>query len=109
LHETTNTLVNVYGPNTDDPQFFSQMFCKLNDFSVNNAIIGGDFNAVLNNSLDKLNGPPHKNTNSRVEILNYMKILNSIDVYSDLHPSVKQFTRYQNNPVIASRLDFFNL
>jgi len=48
-------------------------FANLMIFLLKNAITGRDFNTVLNNFLEKLNGPPHKNTNARVEILNYMK------------------------------------
>jgi len=36
-----------------------------------------------------------------------MKLLNLIDIFRILHPQVKQFTRYQKNPVIGSRLDYF--
>ena len=69
--------------------------------------MGGDFNVTLNNDLDKLNGSPHKNKFARQEILNYMKSLNLIDAYRELHPDVKKFTRFQINPLIASRLDYF--
>ena len=36
-----------------------------------------------------------------------MKSLNLIDAYRELHPDVKKFTRFQINPLIASRLDYF--
>ena len=35
------------------------------------------------------------------------KIKKIIDANRELHPSVKQFTRFQINPLIASRLDYF--
>ena len=82
------------------------MFVKLNDFSKNEILMGGDFNVILND-LDKLNGLPHKNKLARQEILNYIKSLNLIDAYRELHPDVKKFTRFQINPLIASRLDYF--
>ena len=54
------TIANIYGPNVDDFDFFRNMFVKLNDFSKNDILMGGDFNVVLINNLDKLNGSPHK-------------------------------------------------
>ena len=101
------TIANIYGPNVDDFDFFRNMFVTLNDFSKNEILMGGDFNVILNNDLDKLNGSLHKNKLARQEILNYIKSLNLIDAYRELHPDVKKFTRFQINPLIASRLDYF--
>ena len=101
------TIAYIYGPNVEDSDFFSNMFGKLSDFSKNEILVGGDFNVILNNDLDKLNGSRHKNKLSRQEILNYIKILNLIDAYRELHPNVKKFTRFQINSIIASRLDYF--
>ena len=35
------------------------------------------------------------------------EVLNLIDVYCELHPSAKKFTRFQINPLTASKLDYF--
>ena len=83
------------------------MFDKLNDFSKNKILVGGYFNEILNNDLDKLNGSPQTNKLARQEILNNLKILNLIDVYRELHPNVQKFTWFQINPLIACRLDYF--
>ena len=101
------TIAKIYGPNVDDPDFFRNIFKKLNDFSKNEILVGADFNVILNNDLDKLNGSPHKNKLARQEILNYTKSLNLIEAYRKLHPNVKKFTSFQINPLIASRLDYF--
>ena len=83
------------------------MFVKLNDFSKNEILMRGDFIVTLNNNLNKLNGSPHRNKLARQEILNYMKSLNLIDTYRELHHDVKKYTRFQINPLIANRLDYF--
>ena len=67
------TIANIYGPNVDDFDFFRNMFVKLNDFSKNEILMGEDFNVILNNDLDKLNGSPHKNKLARQEILLHEK------------------------------------
>ena len=49
-------LINVYGPNNDDGNFFEQLetYLKENDEKI--FIIGGDFNTVPNEKLEKRNG-----------------------------------------------------
>ena len=50
-------IANIYVPNVDDSDFVRNMFGKLNnDFSKNEILVGGDFNVILNNDLDKLMG-----------------------------------------------------
>ena len=44
------TIINIYGPNNDNPSFFHDIFSKINDTS--NIILAGDFNTVLNPNLD---------------------------------------------------------
>ena len=40
-------LVNIYAPNKDDPDFFLDVFAKVDQFNHTSLIVGGDFNAVL--------------------------------------------------------------
>ena len=47
------TLINIYAPNDDCPQFFTQIDNLINQFHGDSIIFGGDFNCVLNLSLDK--------------------------------------------------------
>ena len=47
------TCVNIYAPNDDCPQFFIEIDKLLDQFQCDNIIYGGDFNCVLNLSLDK--------------------------------------------------------
>ena len=55
------TIANIYGPNVNDSGIFKNMFGKLNDFSKNEILVGGDFIMILDDDLDKRNGLPHKN------------------------------------------------
>lgn len=47
------TLLNVYGPNFDDPAFFHKIFNSLPDLSDTHLIVGGDLNCVLDSHLDR--------------------------------------------------------
>ena len=63
------TLANIYGPNTDDPDFFSFVFDKIRSSSQTNLLLGGDFNITLDDELDKHGGPAHMNRKAREIIL----------------------------------------
>ena len=101
-------LANVYGPNVDNPTFYSNLFNQLQSFSTSDIILGGDFNLVLNNDLDKFGGSPqHSNYKASKVVNTNMKTLGLTDIFRSLQPTKKLFTRVQNNPFAASRLDFF--
>ena len=97
------TLCNVYGPNTDNPNFFSTLFKQLNDFTCSEIVMGGNFNIILNHTLDKENGPNHSNKLARDDLLSHMRLLNLKDVFREINPTEKQFTRFNCNPF--KRLD----
>ena len=50
------TLVNIYVPNQDDPEFFNDLFIKLSKHECQNQIIAGDFNLVLDLEMDRKTG-----------------------------------------------------
>ena len=52
------TLINVYSPNEDDPNFFKTLADHMKDFQKEEIIIGGDFNTVLDVQKDKKGGLP---------------------------------------------------
>ena len=62
---------------------------------------------VLNGDMDKLNGPQRKNKLASKEITNQIEMLGLSDVFRELHPRTKKFTRYQSTPVVATRSDYF--
>uniref|UniRef100_A0AAQ5Y5I9 exodeoxyribonuclease III n=1 Tax=Amphiprion ocellaris TaxID=80972 RepID=A0AAQ5Y5I9_AMPOC len=47
------TLLNIYGPNKDEPDFFKKTFDLIPDISTTNLIMGSDFNLVLDTYLDR--------------------------------------------------------
>ena len=50
------TLVNVYAPNENDPNFFKILAEHIEDFQKDGIIIGGDFNVVLDEQKGKKGG-----------------------------------------------------
>jgi len=49
------TIGNIYGPNSDDPSFFHNFFSSISNNSNCPIIIGGDFNTVIDPSIDRSN------------------------------------------------------
>lgn len=45
-------ILNLYGPNTDDPIFFDDIFNKLQDIEEK-IIMVGDYNIALNSTVDR--------------------------------------------------------
>ena len=99
-------LVNVYGPNHDNPDFFLEVFSKVDKLKYASIICAGDFNIVMGR-LDYRGG---RDTHTNIKASNMLSTLveefNLCDVWRSYHPNLKQYTRHQKNPQVLSRLDF---
>ena len=107
INDKTLVIESIYAPTKDEPAFFDSLFSVIANFSHNDLILAGDWNVVLNDTLDKDGGPQHVNRNSKEKIKSYMDFFNLRDVFRDFNPSKKIFTRIQIQPYTATRLDFF--
>ena len=99
--------VNVYGPNRDDPDFYSSLNNKVKDFHTENVIFGGDFNLVLDPSRDYDNYKHVNNPKARDAVDHLMEDLQLSDIWRELNPDCRRFTWRRNNPLQQARLDFF--
>ena len=100
-------VANVYGPNKDDPEFFYEFFQKIHAMTHDHLIIGGDFNTVLDNDVDRSVGS-HCNAKSS-EYLNMVKeALELVDPWRELYPDRFGFTWHRSKPYkLHERLDWF--
>lgn len=82
IYATTITLLNIYAPNFDNPQFFNKILNKIAESNYQNVIIGGDFNCALDPYLDKSTQIQRGDMKSKTsELLNtYIKNTNIADV-----------------------------
>lgn len=86
--------MNIYGPNTDSPEFYKELSNKIEDiYSTQHVILGGDFNLVLNKKIDTMNYVHLNNPKSRQEVLNLMDNFNLKDIYRSNNPELKRYTR----------------
>ena len=100
-------LVNIYGPNRDDPDFYVRLNEKVKQLKVANIIIAGDWNLVLNPVLDYHNYKHVHNTRAREKVGKIIEDNCLIDIWRDLNPELQRFTWRRSNPLQQSRLDFF--
>ena len=101
------SLINVYGPNKDDPTFYENVFKSIADIGNELYIICGDFNLTLNPNIDCFNYKHINNPKARNFITNMKKENNLFDTFRELHPYLKRYTWRRKTPLKQSRLDFF--
>ena len=106
INEVPVILVNLYGPNNDDPNFFLEVFSKVNKLDYTSNLCAGDFNAVLG-PMDYQGGrDTHSNVKSKEMLITLMDEFNLCDIWRSFHPNLKQYTRHQKKPRVLSRIDF---
>ena len=107
----SNDLVifNVYAPScfSDTRSFYDDLTDFVNSCNCNQKVVCGDFNAVLNNSLDIISGENH--SLPLVQLFN--DFVNSCclnDAWRVTNPNTKEYTwsRKSNNKFTARRLDY---
>ena len=74
-------IVSLYGPNRDDPEFYAELEERINDVGFENVIIGGDWNLVLDYTLDYYNHKHHNNIKAQEQVNNLMINLDLLDIW----------------------------
>ena len=82
--ETVLTLINIYGPNRDNPAFYSQIKQKIEDQNLANIIWGGDWNLVLNANLDYHNYRNINNPKAQGKVLEVMNVIELVDIWREI-------------------------
>lgn len=101
------TLVNLYGPNEDNPDFYKKIFKKIEDFGNENYMICGDWNLVLDGEKDLFNYKTINNPKARNLILSYIAEKELVDIWRTFHETDQHYTWSKKNPIKMARLDFF--
>ena len=107
IEDNRVTLINIYGPNIDSPQFYENVRDVFLEFDNEYFILCGDFNLTLNPSQDTYNYCSINNPKARSKVLEIMEDLHLIDYYRVLNPDRKAYTWRKKNPLKQGRLDFF--
>ena len=103
------TLVALYGPNTDSPEFFTNLKENLINWELSNEpiILCGDWNVVLNYQKDASNYSKENNPNAQKSLLELINTFELEDVYRVQEPSGSSYTWRAYINLKQARLDYF--
>ena len=101
------TLINLYGPNRDKPNFYREVKDDIETFGNETVIIGADFNLILDIQKDCRNYLHINNPNAREAVFDLCAELNLIDIWRECNLDKEQFTWKKTHPFKQARLDFF--
>ncbi len=108
INNSRLSIINIYGPNTDDPDFFNLLGTKINMWPNNAIIMAGDYNVVQDYTMDTLNINQRNNPKAHVKVNELKETLDLYDPWRQQHPITKMFT-WHNSQNKHSRLDYFLL
>ena len=104
------TLVSLYGPNSDDPNFYDKLHKLILQQGNRDILLVGDWNLLLDPNTDGKNYKHINNPNARQRVLKLITELNLYDVWRDENGDKRMYTwRRKLKPgcVQMGRLDFF--
>ena len=101
------TLVTVYGPNEDTPDFYVKVAESIEEIGNETCIICGDFNLVQDQDLDTFNYLHVNNPKAKECLWNIKDEFNLVDPYRELNETARRYTWRKPNPLKQARLDFF--
>ena len=103
------SLANIYGPSDrDNVDFFNCVFDEVRKIGNDEMVIGGDWNVVLNPTLDTRNYIGANNrSRSRRKILDSMSALELVDNFPHVYPNKRSYSWRHFNSNQQSRLDYF--
>ena len=103
-------IINTYGPNKDNPEFYSDIETLISDNPSDYLIFCGDLNITINPQKDSRNYVTNFSSNnpkSRQKLIELMENHDLIDAYRHLHPQINRFTWKKPNSNKMARLDYF--
>ena len=100
--------INIYAPNEENLEFFQEIFQYVEKCTYDHVIMGGDYNKVLNPSIDRKSVTPASNSITSEFLNSYMEENLWVDPWRNFNPDAEQYTWFRKNPTLCmSRLDFF--
>ena len=102
-------LVNLYAPNCNDSNFFEKLFLTIPKIDNGYLIIGGDFNLVLDVTLDRSSTNPQNLTRSAGVVRDFMGRCGLSDVWRFHSPHARAYSFFSNAHHTYTRIDYFLL
>lgn len=100
-------IVVVYGPNEDNPVFYTKLMKNIESLPKRPLVLVGDWNFVLDPGKDSKHYSRIGNPRARQIVLDFMENENLNDIWRRQHETSTRFTWRRTNPSKFARLDFF--
>ena len=107
INQEKIVLVNVYGPNSDSPNFYKELTQKLQEYENPNIVCCADWNLVLDPTVDYSNYKHVNNPEAADSVKVMMETLALTDIWRENNRHKQTFTFRKDNPRQQARLDFF--
>ena len=102
IQEEDITIVNIYAPNIEAPQYIRQTLADIKGEIDSNTIIVGDFNTPLT-PMDK---SPKQKINKETQVLNdTLDEMDLIGIFRTFHPNAEEYTFFSSAHGTFSRID----
>ena len=101
------TIANIYGPNRDSPNFYTQLQSDINNIGNTDVILAGDFNLIMHEVNDCNNYMNLNNPRAREKVFDLCADLNLIDIWREMNLDKRQYTWRKPQPLKQARLDFY--
>uniref|UniRef100_A0A3P9DD43 exodeoxyribonuclease III n=1 Tax=Maylandia zebra TaxID=106582 RepID=A0A3P9DD43_9CICH len=107
LLDTPIILCNIYAPNADILAFFHNLSQYLLELEGAQIVVGGDFNQILDQDLDR--SLPRRGTESKsvVAIRQMTSDLGLNDIWWTMHPEGREYSFYSPPHNVYTRIDYF--
>ena len=99
------SLSALYGPNTDEPDFFESLFRDVYDLNIEHNIITGDWNTAPE-AKDYANYVTFPHPGARAVINESMRDYNCFDTYRHFNKNTRAYTYRSDGGPQKSRLDY---
>ena len=106
IQECRMTLVALYGPNEDSPNFYKKLQEHITFLNNSSIIMVGDWNVVQDYDLDTCNYKSKNNLNTHEKIYDMKESLDLVDIWRALNPDKTRYT-WGGPGLKQSRLDYF--
>ena len=102
IQEEDITIVNIYAPNIEAPQYIRQTLTDIKAEIDSNTIIAGDFNIPL----IPMDRSSKQKINKETQVLNdTLGEMDLIDTFRTFHPNAEEYTFFSSAYGTFSRID----
>lgn len=101
------TQMNIYYPPNHPTELITKAVTEFAEVECERAVIGGDFNCLLDPQMDKSSSETRPLTRRARGMLELCEEMGYLDVWRTTHPGEKDFTFYSSVHKSSSRIDYF--